>query len=67
MVYKNIIIKKKTHDLFKHIEEEYRLHHPEMEHIRLSKDKLIYEMQKIYLKTNYNNWKHLFDNRGEIR
>lgn len=67
MSYKNIILKKKTFYLYKYIEEEYREHHPELENIPLSKDKLTYEMAKFFLKTNLKKWRHLFDERGELR
>ena len=51
MSYKNIIIRKETYDLFKHVETIFRKHHPEMRGMPLSKNKLLYETIRWYIAT----------------
>lgn len=67
MTYRNVILKSKTFNYLNECKEEYLFHHPEMEHIPISNDKIIYEMEKLWLKTNKSKWAYLFDDRGELR
>jgi hypothetical protein len=47
--HKTIILRKETYDLIRdNVEREYRRHHPELDHIPLSIEKLEYEMIKYY-------------------
>lgn len=60
MIRKNIILTKKTWERYDIIEQIFRSHHPELNGIPLSKEKLTYEMQKYYIKTE-PKFKHLID------
>jgi hypothetical protein len=47
--YYHICVKYETYKLFKECLIEYIKHHPELEHIHISDDKMIYEIVKYYL------------------
>ena len=48
--YTNIAVKPETKDkLISECMEEYRKHHPELDHIPISHDKILHEVCKYYL------------------
>jgi hypothetical protein len=47
---KNIRITKETDDLLEKCRLEYLKHHPEMRHVPLSYDKILYEIAFFYMK-----------------
>lgn len=50
MVYKQVKIKKETDEIIDQCEKSYRFHHPEFNQINLSRNKIIYEIAKYYLR-----------------
>lgn len=50
MGYKQVKITSETDDLIKDCIDEYLRHHPEMKNIPISRNKILYEMAKFYLK-----------------
>jgi len=50
MVYKQVKIKQKTDDLIDQCVKSFRYHHPELDEIPISRNKIIYEMANFYLK-----------------
>jgi len=49
MGYKQYKIKCQTDDLVLKCVEEFLRHHPEMKEIKISKNKIVYEMARFYL------------------
>lgn len=49
MTYKSVLIKPDVFDLIADCETIYRKHHPELNNIPLSKNKILYEVFKFYL------------------
>jgi hypothetical protein len=47
--FKTINVSEKTKAMVKLCEEEYRTHHPELDAIPLSEDKIMFEVMKFYL------------------
>jgi len=55
--YKVLNVDEKIHKLIDLCEKEYRLHHPELDGIYLSKTKIVLEVIKFYLpKKVYNEY-----------
>ena len=50
MVYKNIKIDDDTNDILDNCIKEFLTHHPELMKIKISRNKIIYEMAKFYLR-----------------
>ena len=50
MVYKQVKIKKETDEIIDDCIIIYRSYHPDFDHLHISRDKILYEMAKHYLK-----------------
>ena len=50
MGYMGVKLKRETFDLLQECINDFIGHHPELKHIPISKNKIIYEMAKFYLK-----------------
>jgi len=50
MVYKQVKIKQKTDELIDQCVRSFRYHHPELDEIPISRNKIVYEMAIFYLK-----------------
>ena len=49
MSYKQVKIRISTDKMIDSCEESFRFHHPEFDHMKISRDKIVYEMAKFYL------------------
>jgi len=57
MTYHSLQLKKRTFDMIPKAKEEFLRFHPEMENMRLSNDKVLYEVLKFYLAVEYGRGK----------
>lgn len=50
MGYKQFKIKESTEKLVDECVQSFRNHHPELDHIHVSRDKIVYEIANFYMK-----------------
>lgn len=55
MTFKTVQLKKDVFDMLEPAKEEFLRHHPEMEGIAISNNKIIYETVKFYLAVESGN------------
>lgn len=59
MVYKQVKIKQKTDELIDQCVRSFRYHHPELDEIPISRNKIVYEMAIFYLKIKWGKRKNM--------
>ena len=48
--YVKVAVRKETAEMLEDCKENYLEHHPEMQHVKITKDKILFEVTKFYLR-----------------